>query len=122
MGYSDNDDDYLLAFFSTDYLEVNAVSLGDKLDICGSHCESPNFFYCHLVKTGGDLEKIMTDLEEVYSSLGSKEQAIDDPVVGMYCTAKFTGTSMISLLCNVQVNFNHSPTRGSPLMSKIIWH
>ena len=64
----------------------------------------------------------MTDLEEVYSSLGPKEQAIDDPVVGMYCTAKFTGTCMISLLCNVHLNFNRSPPRGSPLMSKITWH
>ena len=56
----------------------------------------------------------MTDLEEVYSSLAPKEQAVDDPVVGMYCTAKFTG--MMSLLCNVHVNFNSFPPRGSPLM------
>jgi hypothetical protein len=48
-------------------------------------------FYLHLVKNKEVLEKIMTELSEVYSDLGEKDNAVANPVVDMFCAAKFPG-------------------------------
>lgn len=61
------------------------------MDVCGSHCESPNVFYLHLVKNKEILEKVMTNLSEVYCDLRPTDNAVANPVVGMFCAAKFPG-------------------------------
>ena len=81
----------------TDFLNAYDVTQGAQLDVCGSHCESPNLFYLHLVKNKEVLEKIMTELCEVYSDLRPKDNAVDNPVVGMFCAAKFPGMSFLFL-------------------------
>ena len=63
--------------------------------MCGSHCESPSLFYCHLVQTASDLQKLMTALTEVYSFLDANELTLSTPTVGMCCAAQFTGMSLI---------------------------
>ncbi len=39
----------------------------------------------------------MTELCEVYSDLRPKDNAVDNPVVGMFCAAKFPGMSFLFL-------------------------
>ena len=85
---------YLLSLFFlclTDFLNAYEITPGAQLDVCGSHCESPSSFYLHLVKNKEALEKIMTELSEVYSDLRPKDNAVANPVVGMFCAAKFPG-------------------------------
>ena len=49
-------------------------------------------FYIHLLKNADVLEKMMVELGEVYGGLRPNEQALANPVVGMFCAAKYQGT------------------------------
>lgn len=59
--------------------------------MCACHCESPNLFYLHLVENKNVVEKMMVELTEVYSDLRANDKAVDNPVAGMFCAAKFHG-------------------------------
>ena len=67
------------------------MTAGAQLDVCGSHCDSPKQFYLHILKNKETLERIMTELDEVYSDLRPNDNAIANPVVGMFCAAKYPG-------------------------------
>ncbi|XP_046858838.1 tudor domain-containing protein 1-like [Xenia sp. Carnegie-2017] len=58
-------------------------------DVCASHCESPMLFYLQLVKNKDILEKIMSELDDVYSHLTAEDNMITNPVIGMTCVAKY---------------------------------
>ena len=84
---------------------------GAQLDVCGSHCDSPKQFYLHILKNKETLEKIMRELDEVYSDLRPNDSAIANPVVGMFCAAKYPGKlSYNNRVCN-QFNFGETTRR-----------
>ena len=86
---------FIIFLCLTDFLNAYDITPGAQLDVCGSHCESPSSFYLHLVKNKEALEKIMTELSEVYSDLRPKDNAVANPVVGMFCAAKFPGEVLL---------------------------
>ena len=60
-------------------------------------CHSPCHFYCQVmgVEQIAALKELMDELQVYYDTLSEKDQQLSRPEVGMSCTAKFTGQSLV---------------------------
>lgn len=65
------------------------LKVGPAVDVYISHVENLFEVWCQPAFTTGDLESLMTKLDQKYSRLGQNQLAIRNPRLGMACVAQF---------------------------------
>ena len=64
--------------------------VGNEESVYTTCVDSPDNFYCQLVRTSTQLDDLMNSMEEFYRPLAADEESFSNPRVGDVCCAKFT--------------------------------
>ena len=71
-------------------LQKFKVMVEEYLDLCVSHCEGPELFYCQPIKHSSDLSELLNRLNEFYSKVRADELSLKTYTAGQTCCARFS--------------------------------